>query len=125
MARLGLRQRSDRKESTHGLESGTLSLPGVDVGANLAGALPPRLGVLVEQHLDPAPCIGRVDDVVDLPVLRHRYSLAALVRGGDHCVERALALAGIADRLELATHPQAHRAFETHAAELRRRPANR
>src|SRR5262245_56443441 len=33
-------------------------LPGVDVGADLAGALPPRFGVLVEEHLDPAACVG-------------------------------------------------------------------
>src|SRR3546814_10283097 len=88
--------------------------PGVDVGALLAGAGRERRRRR-ERRGDPAPRVGRVDHVVDLEVAGRVERLAVLVHAVDHLVERAVALRGVFDGLELLAVAEAHRAFEAHA----------
>ena len=76
--------------------------------------------LLVEERRDPAPRVRRVDHVVDLAVGRHVQAAAVLVGRRDRRREDALALGLVLDRLQLAAHPEAHRALQAHAAELRR-----
>ena len=92
--------------------------PGVDVGALLAragarAAGPAANAVLIQRRESAGSITSSISKW-----LAALTRLAVLVHAVDHLLERALALGGVLDGLELLAVAEAHRALEAHAAEL-------
>ena len=73
---------------------------------------------------NPAPCVQRVNDIVDFHVGRHVDSLPSLVGGIDHRFKGGLAFLRVADRREFFAIAQAHGSLQTHRAKLSTGPGD-